>query len=200
MRVGDALLGLWLIGAGSAGIACRSPQGATHRDPGECATCHLPEYVATRSPMHVGHKPTMCHVCHGTTDWHPSRLEHPFWALTGAHETTECFGCHAGTPPVFRGTSKGCIGCHRADFDRATFPADHPTFPLRCEECHTTTAWKPSTWTKQPEPAPTATASVEPRTPSPKPAPQPRSKPRPAPTKAPPSAGPPDVVTRPSPR
>jgi hypothetical protein len=202
----EALLCVALACAAAPAVACSSPPTdpapARGTDPNGCATCHLPEYVATTHPAHAGAKPLTCGVCHASSAWHPSRLDHPFWALTGAHEKTACFECHRGAPPVFHGTSKVCVDCHRADYDRSMFP-EHSTFPLTCEECHTTTAWKPSTWkslpaSPSPAPLPTPTPTLAPGSlPAPahkKAAPTP---PRPAPT---PTPRPPDVVTHPSPR
>ena len=149
MRITDVLCAAVLGASAAAGLGCSTPSGGAasghHRDdPNRCATCHMPDYLATKKPMHPGAKPTTCGVCHASTSWHPSHLDHPFWALTGAHEKTTCFDCHRGTPPAFKGTSKVCVDCHRADFDGAKFPG-HSTFALTCANCHTTTAWKPAT-------------------------------------------------------
>jgi hypothetical protein len=185
-------------------VACSSPDAttatATRDDPNRCASCHMAEYAATTHPMHPGQKPTTCGVCHAMTSWHPSRVEHPFFALTEGHAKPACFDCHKGTPPTFRGLGKECVGCHRADFDRATFPG-HAKFPVTCEECHTRSAWKPSTWKTLPEPEPPGSAAPTHETPAPaKPgAPKPKPKPKPAPSVAPAPSGP-DVITRPSQR
>jgi hypothetical protein len=107
----------------------------------ECADCHMSDFRAATHPMHVGVRPTKCAVCHASYSWHPSRIEHEF-PLTGAHAGAACFDCHKGTPTVFDGTPKDCVGCHRSDFDRSTYPG-HSQFPLTCESCHSTSAWKP---------------------------------------------------------
>jgi hypothetical protein len=111
-------------------------------DPEACATCHLNDFRHVRNPVHVGEKPTTCGVCHKQDGWHPSILNHP-WTLTGAHaKAASCFECHKGEPAVFRGTAKLCFGCHAADYQRGP---DHVAarYPTTCEECHSTTAWKP---------------------------------------------------------
>jgi hypothetical protein len=104
-----------------------------------CAKCHMAEFRATKSPPHEGTRPTSCGVCHSQTAWRPSIHEHP-WPLTGAHEKTSCLMCHVGTPPKLHGTSKACLACHKADFERGP---EHVVrkFPATCEACHATTAW-----------------------------------------------------------
>lgn len=127
----------------SMALGCASASENPSAGPaGECATCHLHEYRATRHPLHVGTKPTTCGICHGTEAWHPSTVQHP-WPLTGAHATATCFYCHEGSPPVFRGTAKECVGCHRKDYDTSPFPG-HSRFPTTCADCHSTAAWKPA--------------------------------------------------------
>jgi hypothetical protein len=199
----DSAIGAALLIAAAAAPTCAAPPrpgAGPNDDANRCATCHMPEYVAAKSPVHAGTKPTTCAVCHGSESWHPSRLDHPFWALTGAHQKAGCFACHRGTPPTFHGTSTACVGCHRADFDRSTFPG-HAEFPLGCDECHSTGAWKP---TKKAPPAraePSSPAVVPPdpigrgTTPSAIPGHK-GARPPPAPT---PKPAAPDVVTTPSP-
>ena len=106
---------------------------------GQCATCHMPEF-ADGGRHHVGVPPT-CNVCHLETSWQPASPKHDWWPLDGAHATLECLKCHVGTPIVLDGTPKKCIGCHQKDFDRAHRDEDKPT---TCEDCHTTTKWKPA--------------------------------------------------------
>jgi hypothetical protein len=103
----------------------------------DCVSCHLPEYQSARG--HAGERPTTCAVCHASDAWHPTGLYHE-WPLVGAHEKAKCFDCHMGDSPIFKGTPKACARCHQSDFDDAQ---DHVgQFPLTCEDCHTTTAWR----------------------------------------------------------
>ena len=158
----------------------------------ECAACHLADYRSVTHPPHAGVKPTKCAVCHASYEWRPSRLEHAF-PLTGAHAQASCFGCHRGTPAVFEGTPKACVACHRADYDRSTFPG-HSRFPLTCDDCHSTSAWKPPLPTFVPHEQASGGAAgadaraarpapVKPRTtPAPTPAPVTTPVPRPRPT------------------
>jgi hypothetical protein len=176
--------------------------------PTDCAGCHMPEFQSVTHPLHPGAKPTTCVVCHTQDRWRPSLLRHE-WPLTGAHAKADCFACHRGTPPVFDGTGRAGVDCHRADAEKPAFAA-HASFGTACEHCHTTSAWKPATGPSpaplQPEPqeAPSASeatgdAPAPPSSPSARPRPKPGpSRPKPAPSATP--TRPPDVVTHPSPR
>jgi hypothetical protein len=99
-------------------------------------------------------------VCHTQNSWHPSRIEHPGYALTGAHlkaaedetlagkeKQVKCFWCHRGEPSTFKSTKTDCLSCHATDRATSTFPG-HAAFAATCEDCHSTDAWKPA---KKPE-------------------------------------------------
>jgi hypothetical protein len=100
----------------------------------------MQDYQSVRNPVHVGQKPTTCGICHAQNAWRPSRIDHP-WPLTGAHAGGNCSYCHHDDPPLFRGTKKECIDCHRADYEQAR---NHSRNPTTCGSCHTTAAWTPS--------------------------------------------------------
>lgn len=199
--------------ADGGGVAIGAVPAAVTEKGGDCSSCHMPEYEGVREPVHVGAKPTTCAVCHTQEAWRPVAIHHEWWPLTGAHlgiPSPQCSWCHKGTPVVFKGTPKACVGCHREDYDASTFP-EHQTFPTTCGECHTTAAgWKPA---KHPPPkpvAPVVTApplgttapkgTTPPRTTPPSKAPAtPPARPAPLSTTPPaPTARPPDVITRPS--
>jgi hypothetical protein len=215
-------------GGAEAGPAPRGALVAMAADKsGDCASCHMEEYEHVRHPPHKGVKPTTCGVCHDQAGWRPEVLNHDWWPLTGAHRgrpDTQCSWCHEGTPVVFKGTPKECIGCHREDFEASKF-RDHSTFSTTCTECHTTEAWKPAKHPpKAPAPVATPTTSASAKTaPLPKATATPRATaqptavpipipttttppvPTPAPTPVPrptavPTTRPPDVITRPSKR
>lgn len=149
-----------------------------------CASCHLPEYLATDHPPHRGVKPTTCGTCHSQRSFHPARLEHSF-PLDGAHAKTDCFACHTGAAPVFEGTPKACANCHAADHERANARiSKHQSFGDDCAHCHTTSAWKPTLEThsvgEESAAAPPVQPTLERKTasePSSKPASSPRSAP-----------------------
>lgn len=131
MLVGASLAGA--CGGSSTTLDDSIPAGK----PGQCATCHMPEF-AQGGRHHVG-KPPTCQVCHLETSWQPANVGHAWYVLDGAHATTECSGCHKGTPIVFEGTPKTCYGCHRKDYEQAR---NHEHRAKTCDDCHTTSKWK----------------------------------------------------------
>jgi hypothetical protein len=135
---------LGLLFAALAFGACgpRAHSGEPPTAANACARCHMPEYLEAKQPVHVGVRPTACAVCHSQRAWAPSVFDHP-WPLTGAHAGARCAGCHVGQPPLYVGTSKLCVGCHRDDYDRSDYPG-HERFARTCADCHSTTAWKPA--------------------------------------------------------
>jgi hypothetical protein len=208
---------LFVVSLATALAACgHSSDGATaeakgHENrSGECATCHLLDYQS--AGRHEGVKPTTCGVCHSQDGWHPTHLEHAF-PLEGAHKKAKCFACHDGKPPVYEGTPRECVACHRDDYKRAP---KHDKFPDTCAMCHSTEAWKPdlpnhpwpahsaaatATPTAAPVATPTATPTTRPTststTPKPKPKPKPTTSPTTLPTTKPVPTDPP-ILTQPS--
>jgi hypothetical protein len=126
-----------------AGCQQATPVGSEPAS-GLCASCHLSEFEATSRPPHPGVRPTTCRTCHSKSSWHPFRLEHS-WLLAGAHAKASCFACHSGKSPQFEGTGKACVGCHQTAREKADAGVTrHASFPVTCETCHTTSAWKPT--------------------------------------------------------
>ncbi|MFO0694548.1 MAG: cytochrome c3 family protein [Polyangiales bacterium] len=117
----------------------------------DCALCHIDRYNdPATNPVHVDVFPTTCGICHNEMAWKPANFDHDgFWPLTGAHAVPvdqggpTCADCHKGSPPVWAGTPRECVGCHRADYDASPYP-NHQTFPTSCGDCHSTAAWKPA--------------------------------------------------------
>ena len=193
----------FLLALATGACASNDTSPATaETDPQACSTCHMSEFTAVKNPPHLGQKPTTCGTCHSQADWHPSVLTHS-WPLNGAHAKKDaCFECHKGDPTVYQGTPKACFGCHAADFQHGpNHVAGH--FPETCEECHSTTAWKPrlpnakaAPTTKSPpkeiETAATAATGGATTTPKAKVA---RPKPSPSTTGLPKGVGPPDVTS-----
>jgi hypothetical protein len=145
---------IWAVLLGALFVAACAPASDHAPDPQGCAVCHMAEFRGVKDPVHVGQRPTTCGVCHSQDSWHPSVLEHPFWALTGAHAKESCFGCHTGDPPKFKGTSKVCVGCHRKDYNRAPNHVAQK-FPTKCEGCHQTNEWSDRIGSPAPQPSAT---------------------------------------------
>lgn len=142
------LLAVGVIGSAALALACDpTPTAAAGTAPkgGECATCHLAEFQAAATPIHVGQKPKTCGVCHSQEGWHPAlaTIQHEFWPLTGKHPHAECSWCHKGAPAVMKGPSKDCVSCHKPEFDESPYPG-HATFGTKCADCHTTNGFKPA--------------------------------------------------------
>lgn len=118
----------------------------------DCYSCHQTDYAAVTDPNHTtGNFDRNCTSCHTTTAWTPATFDHnkTNFKLTGAHAVTLCSGCHAGGK--YAGTSSDCYSCHRSQYIATTNPA-HVTanYPTACISCHSTSAWKPSTFDHTP--------------------------------------------------
>ena len=113
-----------------------------------CYSCHTGTFAATTNPNHVtAGFPHNCAECHSITDWTSVTFNHNStgFPLTGAHINVQCSQCHTGgyaTSP-----STACIGCHQTDYNNTSNPPHASAgYPTDCTQCHTTTAWTPSTF------------------------------------------------------
>jgi len=115
--------------------------------PTDCAACHLRDYGATTNPNHAASGfSTSCQECHRPTLWSAAKIFHDrFFPLTGAHKGAQCASCHPGGR--YTGTPRDCFACHTSEFNAATDP-NHAAGGLStsCQQCHTTSAWEPSTF------------------------------------------------------
>lgn len=184
----------WLLFVATLGCSSQRDDAS---DPNACSPCHLSDYE--RAPAHVNVKPTSCAVCHSQRAWTPTRKEHPFFALDGAHASLGCERCHGAS---FAKAAKACAACHAGE--RASANAKlgwHAKLGAECAECHTTSAWRPSTKHEEP-PVATASAATTSATPSATAPASASAKPRPKPHPTAPSTQPstqvPDIVSRPS--
>jgi len=119
--------------------------------PRDCYACHQADYDGTTNPDHgAANFPIDCRPCHTTTAFTPAVFDHGAtgFLLTGAHRMLDCLACHANG---YTGTPRDCYACHQADYAGTTDP-DHQVagFPVSCVDCHTTSAWSPSTWDHDP--------------------------------------------------
>lgn len=116
--------------------------------PTDCFSCHATAFNATTIPDHeTGNFSHVCLDCHTTGAWKPAKFDHSKTAfpLTGAHILTSCALCHVGG--VYKGTPKDCFTCHLADYNATTYPNHQATMLSHtCTACHTTAAWKPSSF------------------------------------------------------
>jgi len=120
----------------------------------DCSSCHNTqnvEYPVEKDSClicHAGHDPTFmtghvkdfgdnCLYCHDGKDSLVSfNHQHSSFPLTGTHLQVSCAGCHKR--PNFKDTPTQCSHCHAV-------PDDHlGVFSQPCDDCHTTTNWKPA--------------------------------------------------------
>ena len=114
-----------------------------------CSDCHLNEFNSSVNPNHPALSiSTECNSCHTPTpNWSPALFpqHNNFYQLLGAHQQiNNCNSCHNGN---YSTLDQSCITCHNADFQNATNP-NHVSqgFPGTCEDCHSFSAWIPSTF------------------------------------------------------
>ena len=107
-----------------------------------CVDCH-----ADASPArHVAPSfSSVCSECHTPAAWlPPGPFDHePLLPLTGAHMGRACADCHDAAP--YDAVPDKCVGCHAEDRAAAADPR-HTGISDTCKVCHTTTAWRPSTF------------------------------------------------------
>jgi hypothetical protein len=113
---------------------CHTTPGKFKGTPSACISCHKAQ------DPHAGTLGTNCGSCHSTTAWKPASFDHNLAAfkLTGAHTSVQCALCHINGQ--LKGTPMTCVACHK---NRDVHTGTEGT---ACETCHTTTAWKPSTF------------------------------------------------------
>jgi hypothetical protein len=115
----------------------------------QCYSCHQNTFQQATEPNHVaGGFPTECEQCHNINSWLGAKFDHlkyTGFALTGMHATLDCTACHIGGK--YKGTPATCVGCHLADFQKASNP-NHIALGIAqtCQECHTTSAWQPASF------------------------------------------------------
>ena len=87
-----------------------------------------------------------CFNCHPTGREDGNTFHHYLtrFPLTGAHINLECSSCHQSG---FQNTSMECFSCHQSNFNQTSNPNHQQTgISTQCNNCHTTTAWTPSTF------------------------------------------------------
>lgn len=115
-----------------------------------CFDCHTEAYNQSVNPGHIALGiPQTCSDCHTTQPgWQPATfpIHNQYYTLNGAHAviSNDCASCHAGN---YTSTPNTCSGCHLPDYNQTTQP-EHASaqFPTDCIQCHTETAWSPSTF------------------------------------------------------
>ncbi len=122
--------------------------GYTSAPSAACVSCHQSNYNSTTNPSHVTLALSSdCTACHTTNPgWTPATfpIHSNYYVITGAHTSLTCDQCHNGN---YNTASTSCYGCHQADYGNTKNPP-HQTagYPTDCTQCHTQTAWSPSTF------------------------------------------------------
>lgn len=103
----------------------------------ECVACHR------KDDTHKGSLGAKCADCHSESSWKEARFDHGTtrFSLTGKHADVKCTECHKNNQ--YKDTPRNCLGCHRKDDDSKGHKGQ---FGERCDSCHTTKLWKPSSF------------------------------------------------------
>ncbi|MBK7980955.1 MAG: hypothetical protein IPK06_13330 [Ignavibacteriae bacterium] len=137
--------GFELVGGHNISTCSNCHSVNTSNASAECYTCHADNYSS--APGHVQQNyPKTCQDCHNTSNWNETSFDHnkTNFVLTGAHINANCSSCHQSG---YTNTSKECISCHQNNFNNSLEP-NHSQVGISttCEDCHSTSAWKPSTF------------------------------------------------------
>ena len=121
-------------------VACEKCHvaGKKHREAAkDCNSCHK------KDDKHKGSLGPQCADCHTESDWKEARFDHETtkFPLTGKHSDVKCVDCHKDN--VYKDTPKNCYACHRKIDDQKGHKG---LYGEKCESCHGTKAWKPSTF------------------------------------------------------
>jgi hypothetical protein len=110
-----------------------------------CISCHQVQY--NNAPDHKKLNYNVdCARCHTQKNWIQNNFNHSNtnYPLTGAHITAKCSNCHVTT---LIGTTTVCSNCHLVAYSSSQVPGHVAAgIPKDCSTCHTTAAWKPSSF------------------------------------------------------
>ena len=140
-----ATTGFELLGSHATVDCSDCHEGNTNSAVQDCFSCHEDKYNSAKD--HLTQKfPVDCQICHNVVSWEETTFEHNTtnFPLTGAHINSDCGSCHIAG---YAGTNTECSSCHQTNFDNAQNP-NHiiSGISLKCEECHSTTNWVPSSF------------------------------------------------------
>ncbi|MCJ7558409.1 MAG: hypothetical protein MUP90_16060 [Gammaproteobacteria bacterium] len=101
----------------------------------DCVTCHAAEDHNALA-AHIDTFGSDCVACHDGADRY-SDFEHAqVYPLDGEHQDLDCADCHQDQ--TFAGLPQDCHSCHEEPIIHAGI------FGVKCERCHTATAWLPA--------------------------------------------------------
>ncbi|MBK6963349.1 MAG: hypothetical protein IPH20_05235 [Bacteroidales bacterium] len=123
--------------------------GNYNTTPNTCSGCHINNFNQTSNPSHTTlNLSTECLTCHTTNPgWEPALFpnHNSYYVIQGAHTgISDCDQCHNGN---YNSAPTTCAGCHMPDYNQTNDPPHASAqYPTDCEQCHTQTAWNPSTF------------------------------------------------------
>ncbi|KAF0197546.1 MAG: hypothetical protein FD166_1849 [Bacteroidetes bacterium] len=123
--------------------------GNYNTTPNTCSGCHTSNFNQTSNPNHTSLNLSLeCLTCHTTNpSWEPALFpdHNNYYVLQGAHTSvSNCDDCHNNN---YNSAPTTCVGCHIADYNQTNDPPHASAqYPTNCEQCHTQTAWNPSTF------------------------------------------------------
>lgn len=131
------------IGFTGLALACLACHGDTLEtqtrdlvfDQTSCIDCHTgatPDFMAE----HQAQFGRVCLDCHDGSGRLANFDHASAFVLDGRHAELDCQACHGGG--VYRGTPTDCVGCHAEPEIHAGW------FGLDCQNCHSTTGWRPA--------------------------------------------------------
>jgi hypothetical protein len=106
---------------------------------GTCQDCHQ-RLDAPFYTNHVGQYSDTCLACHDGVDRMRGFDHQQVFPLDGRHTEISCLDCHqtGASDVTYHGLSPDCVNCHVEPEIHAGY------FGLVCQDCHTTTAWRPA--------------------------------------------------------
>lgn len=139
----------------SAAIRARFAVMFPGRAQDDCRACHEDPH---RGEFDTGFSKGACLTCHTETHFTPTRFDAAFhtrtgFALTGAHASVTCKGCHIVSEKEgrFLPVERDCAACHEdAHRGRLTVPASiaaNKNEAPDCGTCHTTESFSAEDWT-----------------------------------------------------
>ncbi len=129
--------------------ACHSTSTFADPVPRACSACHR--------DVHLGRLGQRCQDCHEPTSWAthtfgPDAHRRTSFPLTGRHALLPCESCHGDRRDRgFNRPSPRCLGCHQADWERASSGAaevnhEQAGFSQDCRACHSTWRFSPASF------------------------------------------------------
>jgi hypothetical protein len=118
---------------------CHEPRKPYWKAPQDCNACHK------KDDVHKGSLGPKCGDCHTEGSWKEAKFDHDKtkFPLTGKHIDTKCVDCHK-KGAEYKEAPETCIACHKKDDDTAK--GHRGLYGEKCDSCHGTKGWKPSTF------------------------------------------------------